>query len=156
MLLARARGGRVDRRYAVYRTSRWHGRRGRVRLLRSVRLNGVGWFAVGLLCVVGVGVGYGVGRVVDLPVSASSLAGGLFGLVVVVGADRRRWGRLETGLSWGADPDVVSRVAANLQRHGVPVRLWTDPQGNRSLRYYNRDARRVRRVLRDVNPGRRH
>ncbi|GAA5186895.1 hypothetical protein GCM10023322_34120 [Rugosimonospora acidiphila] len=149
-------GVAVDCRYAVYRASRWRGYRRRIRLFRSVRLNGVGWLAVGLVCVVGTGVGYGVGRAADLPVGASSLAGGLFGLVVVVFVDRRRWGRLETDRSWGGEgPDAVSRIAASLRQRGVPVRLWTDRWGNRSLRYYNRDARRVRRALRDVDPGRR-
>ncbi|MGI5215939.1 hypothetical protein [Plantactinospora sp. CA-290183] len=140
----------MDRRFAFYRSSRWGGYRGRVRLFRSVRLNAIGWAAVVLVCLVGGGVGYGAGRAIAAPQLAGSLAGALGGLAVLVGVDRRRWGRLETGVFWGEDPDEVARIGAELQQRGLPVAAWTDVNGCRSLRYRNRDARRVRRALRGL------
>jgi hypothetical protein len=137
----------VDRRYASYRRSPWRRPYVKPRLFRSVRLNSVGWLAVAALCLAGAGAGYGVGRVVGLPRGASPVVGTLLGLITLVAVDRRRWGRLETGFSWGNDPDAVMRVGTELQRQGVPVQLEVDHDSRVRLRYHNRDAGQVRRAL---------
>lgn len=85
----------MDRRYAEYRPMTRSRRATRqVRLLRSVRLNVVGWFALAVLALAGTGVGYATGRLLDLPV-APCLVGGAAAVVAgVVLVDRRRWTRV--------------------------------------------------------------
>ena len=137
----------MDRRLVSYRRSTWRRFYVRLRLFRSVRLNAVGWLAVALLCLACAGAGYGVGRFIGLPSAASPLVGTLLGLITFVAVDRWRWGRLETGFSWGSDPDAVTRVGTELQRQGVPVQPEVDHDGRARLRYQNRHARYVRRAL---------
>jgi hypothetical protein len=135
----------VERRYATYRPAMR--RRRRPRVFRSVRLNAVGWTAVVLVGVAGAGVAYGVSRVAGWPGAPAAVVGTLACVAGLVVADRRRWGALEVGYSWGADPAVVSRIGADLQRQGLPVRVDTDAAGRCVLHFRNRDAGRVRSAL---------
>jgi hypothetical protein len=57
------------------------------------------------------------------PVFAPAAAARCRGRVLV---DRRRWGRLEAGLSGGNDPQVVVLTGLHLQQQGLPVRIDTD------------------------------
>jgi hypothetical protein len=116
-------------------------------MFRGARLNAVGWIVVVLLGVAGAAVGYGVSRAVGWPVIPTAVVGALICLAALVVADRRRWGGLETGYSWGSDPAAVGRVGADLQQQGLPVRVDIDVDGRCVLHYRNRDGRRVRSAL---------
>jgi hypothetical protein len=120
----------------------------RARLLRTAELNAAGWAAVVLLSLAGAGIAHVAARASGSTSKAAAPVGALTCLVALVAVDRRRWGRMETGYSWTDDPEAIARMAALLQRHGVPVRGDTDGERGPRLRYRNRDARRVRRELR--------
>jgi hypothetical protein len=146
----------VQRGYAEYRPSRRR-RLGRVRLFRSVRFNAVGWAAVAALCLLGAAAGYGVSRLTGWPAAVSPVIGALLCLVALVVADRRNWGRVWTGYSWGDSPETTQRVATELKHLGLPVETTTCPDGRVQLRYRNRDGRRVAQALRHLGvrpPGR--
>jgi hypothetical protein len=139
----------IRRRAAVY-LSRRRGLHPRPRLLRTAELNAAGWGAVVVLSLAGAGIAHVAARMSGSTSKAPAPVGALACLVALVAADRRRWGRMETGYSWTDDPEDVVRTGVLLQRHGVPVRVDTDDERAPRLRYRNRDARRVRRGLQRV------
>jgi hypothetical protein len=116
-------------------------------LFRSARLNLVGWMAVGALCLVGAATGYGIGSLVGGPVVVWLVIGALLCIGTLVVVDRRRWGRLWTGYSWGDTPQATEGVGRELTRRGLVVATRTYPDGRVGLRYRNRDCRRVARAL---------
>jgi hypothetical protein len=141
----------MQRGYAEYRPSRWGGRRLRRHgLFRTARLNLVGWAAVAALCLVGAATGYAISVLVGWPVAVWPVIGILLCLGTLVVVDRRRWGRLWTGYSWGATPQATEGVGTELKRRGLEVETRTDSVGGVSLRYRHRDARRVARVLTEL------
>jgi hypothetical protein len=73
--------------------------------------------------------------------------GALLCLGALVVVDRRRWGRLWTGYSWGDTPQATERVGAELKRRGLAVETRMDSFGGVSLCYRHRDGRRVARAL---------
>ena len=83
--------------------------------------------------------------------------GALLCLSTLVVVDRRRWGRLWTGYSWGGTPQATEGVSAELKRRGLAVETRTNSVGGVSLRYRHRDGRRVARVLTElgIRPPRR-
>src|SRR5687768_1408827 len=98
----------MRRRYAEYRRSRW--RRWRPRrfgLFRSAQLNPVGWAAVAALCLAGAAIGYGISSLVGWPVRVWPVIGALLCLTTLVVMDRRRWGRVWSGYSWGDTPEAT-------------------------------------------------
>jgi hypothetical protein len=74
-------------------------------------------------------------------------AGGAAVLLVLVAADRRKWGTMETGYAWTGDAAEVERVADLIERDGVTVRVDIDEEGQAKLRYLNCDERRIRRIF---------
>jgi ABC-type xylose transport system permease subunit len=141
----------MRRRYAQYRPSRWGRQRlRRYRLFRTAQLNPVGWAAVAALCLIGAATGYAIGVVVGWPVGVWLVIGALLCLSTLVVVDRRRWGRLWTGYSWGDNPQAAERVGAELKRRGLAVETRTDCVGGVSLRYRHRDGRRVARALTEL------
>ena len=138
----------MRRRYAEYRPFTSGRRRlRRYGLFRSARLNLVGWMAVAALCLVGAATGYGIGLLVRGPVAVWLVIGALLCLVPLVAVDRRRWGQLWTGYSWGDTPEAMRRVARELGQRGLMVATRTYPDGRVGLHYRNRDGRRVARAL---------
>jgi hypothetical protein len=73
--------------------------------------------------------------------------GALLCLVTLVVVDRRRWGRLWTGYSWGDTPEATESAGRELKRRGLVVATRMYPDGRLGLRYRNRDGRRVARAL---------
>jgi hypothetical protein len=117
-------------------------------LFRTAQLNIVGWAAAAGLCLAGVGIGVASTRASGVAAWVAAPAGGAAVLLVVVAADRRKWGTMETGYGWTEDAVEVERVADLIERDGVTVRMDTDELGQKMLRYFNRDGRRVGRILR--------
>jgi hypothetical protein len=136
----------MQRRYAEYRPSRRPRLGRRYGLFRSASLNAVGWAAVTALCLAGAAVGYGVGLLIGWPV-AWMVIGALLSLVALVVADRRQWGRIWTGYSWGGSPETTERVATELKRQGLPVETEMYPDGQARLHFRHRDGRRVALAL---------
>jgi hypothetical protein len=136
----------MEHRSAAYVSSR------RIRrhrgLFRTAQLNIVGWAAVAGLYLAGAGIGVVLTRASGVAAWVAAPAGGAAVLLVVVAGDRRKWGTMETGCAWTEDAAEVERVADLIERDGVTVRVDTDEQGQKMLRYFNRDGRRVRRILR--------
>ncbi|MEP7036635.1 MAG: hypothetical protein ABI934_13695 [Actinomycetota bacterium] len=120
----------------------------RRRMFRTAKLNIGGRAAVLGLCLAGAGLGLFLGRLSGLPIALTVLVGGLLPLVLLVAADRRKWGAMLTGYGWGATEDEVSAVAAELRRRGVVVNVevWGEDDSV-SLRYRNADAKAVATVL---------
>jgi hypothetical protein len=140
--------GRVRRRYAEYRPSTWGRRRLRsYGLFRSAQLDLVGWMAVAALCLVGAATGYWISLLVGGPVAVWLVIGALLWLVTLVVVDRRRWGQLWTGYSWGDTPQATESVGRELKRRGLVVVTRIYPGGRVGLRYRNRDGRQVARAL---------
>jgi hypothetical protein len=95
----------VDCRYAEYRPMRrWRRATRHFGLLRSVRLNVVGWSVFAVLTLAGAGVGYAAGRLFRLPVEPCLVAGVAAVLAGVVLVDRRRWTRVNNRGSAGRRP----------------------------------------------------
>jgi hypothetical protein len=89
------RGDVVDRRYTEYRpATRWRRAGRHIGLLRSVRLNVVGWSAFAVSTLAGGGVGYAASLLLDLPTEAGLAGGAGVAVAGVVLVDRRRWARL--------------------------------------------------------------
>jgi hypothetical protein len=103
--------------------------------------------AVAALCLVGAATGYGMSLLVAGPVAVWLVIGALLCLVTLVMVDRRRWGQLWTGYSWGDTPQATETVRMELNRRGMVVATMTNPDGEVGLRYRNRDGRRVARAL---------
>ncbi len=139
----------MDRRLQPYAPLR-AGRRPRWRrhLLRTARLNAAGRAALVGGCAAAGGLGWALGRLPAVPAGLSVPVGGLLPLLLVVGADRRRWRAMRTGYGWGGTPDQVAAVVADLAERGVRATTELSADGTQgSLRYRNADARAVRVVL---------
>jgi hypothetical protein len=65
--------------------------------------------AVAGLCLAGVGIGVALTRASGVAAWVAAPAGGAAVLLVVVAADRRKWGTMETGCGWTEDAVVVLR-----------------------------------------------
>jgi hypothetical protein len=137
----------LRRRYAEYRPSRWHGRLRRRGLFRTAQLNLIGWMAVAGLCIVGAAAGYGISVLVGGPVVVWLLTGALLSLITLVVVDRRRWGQMWTGYSWGDSAQATESVCRQLKRRGLAVATRTYSDGRIQLHYRHRDGRRVARAL---------
>jgi hypothetical protein len=118
-------------------------------VLRTARLNAVGYAALAGACLV-------AGFVSGLALAPTGwrlllrvVVGPLVVLVALVIADRRKWGRMETGFSFTDDVATTRAVADRLTARGLPVTLDVDQWGP-SLRYRNRAAARVRAALADL------
>jgi hypothetical protein len=103
--------------------------------------------AVAALCLVGAAAGYEVSLLVAGPAAVWLVIGALVCLVTLIVADRRHWGRLWTGYSWGDTPEAMDSVVRELTLQGLTVATMTSPDGRVGLRYRNRDGRRVARAL---------
>jgi hypothetical protein len=114
---------------------------------RSTRLNPVGWAAVAAFCLVGAATGYGISLLVGWPVTVCLVIGVLLCLTTLVVLDRRRWGQLWTGYSWGDSPEATERVGTELKRRGLAVETRQYADGRVGLHYRHRDGRRVARAL---------
>ena len=136
----------IRRRASAYLSPR-RGLHPHARLFRTAEPNAAGRGAVVLLCLTGAGIAHGAARSSGSARNAAAPVGALVCLIALVAADRRRWGRMETGYSWTDDPEDIARAGALLQRRGVPVRVDADHESGPRLRYRNRDARQVRREL---------
>ena len=114
--------------------------------LRTAQLNAVGWAALVVVCLLaGVLTAFLLGRTVWLPLRAA--VGPVAVLVALIVADRRKWSRMEAGLSFPDHPAELRRVADRLVEQGVPVRMTGDDR-HPSLRYRNGDTKRVHDALR--------
>jgi hypothetical protein len=116
-------------------------------LFRTAQLNIVGRAAVAGLCLAGAGIGLVSTRASGVRAWVAAPAGGAAVLLVLVAADRRKWGTMETGYAWTGDAAEVERVADLIERDGVTVRVDIDERGQAKLRYVNRDGRRIRRIF---------
>jgi hypothetical protein len=123
------------------------GRRRRWRPFRTADLNAAGWTAVGGLCAA---AGLAASRHRNVSAWILVPAGALATFAAVVAADRRRWSHMRTSYSWTDDPDEVRRTAARLERAGIDASAGTDGPGRPTLRYLNRDHRRVTRAFRNA------
>jgi hypothetical protein len=117
--------------------------------LRTAQLNAVGWSALAGVCLV-------AGVLTALTLRATGWHPALRGAVGAVGvlaalvvADRRKWGRMETGFSFTDDAVELRRVGNRLIAQGLPVRVDEEQWGPR-LRYRHRDARRVHAALAEL------
>jgi hypothetical protein len=119
-------------------------------LFRTTQLNPVGWAAVAALCLVGAAAGYTISVLVGWPAGVWPVIGALLCLSTLVVVDRRRWGRLWTGYSWGDNPQATESVSAELKRRGLVVETRMNSVGGVSLRYRHRDSRRVARELTEL------
>ena len=123
----------------------WH-------LLRTARLNVVGWLAlVGLCALIGL-VAALIGKVFSWSRPVTGASGAILALAGVLALDRKRWAGMSTSISWTHDPAEVRSVVQTLQRRGVPVVLVIGEEGEPRLLYRNRDVRRVRAVLDPRDP----
>lgn len=136
----------MRRRHAEYRLYERR-RLGRYRLFRSVQLNAGGWAAVAALCLAGAAAGYGVSLLTDWPIGVWLVIGGLLSLTALVVADRKKWGRIWAGYSWGDSPQTTESVAMELKRLGLLVETVMYRDGRVYLRYRQRDGRRVALAL---------
>lgn len=114
-------------------------------MLRTVRLNTVGYAALLGLVVAGAAALGGAGAAVGLPVAGAAL-GAVLVLAGVVVLDRRRWAAAETGLGWTDDAAQVASVHDALASRGVGTTVEDHGDGP-TLRYRHRDGRAVREVL---------
>ncbi|MEO8517920.1 MAG: hypothetical protein ABI438_01980 [Dermatophilaceae bacterium] len=140
----------MDRRDAPYLRLRSGKPRRRRRMFRTAKLNIVGRAAVLGLCLAGAGLGLAAGRLSGLPVAVTAMVAALLPLVLLVAADRRKWGAMLTAYGWGGTEDEVSAVAAELLRRGVVanVEIWREDEDDSvSLQYRNADADVVATVL---------
>jgi hypothetical protein len=123
---------------------RWH-------LLRTARLNLIGWLALILLCgTVGVLAGM-VAQLAGWPWLVTGACGAVLALAVVVGADRRRWAYMRTSAHWTDDPAEVREVVDLLAQQGVIAEMEI-VEGEPRLAFRNRDVRRVRVMLERRRP----
>ncbi len=116
--------------------------------LRTARLDAVAYAALAGACLV---AGF-----VNLALAPTGwrlllrvVVGPLVVLVALVIADRRKWGRMETGFSFTDDVATMRAVADRLTARGLPVTLGEE-RGGPSLRYRNRDAKQVHAALADL------
>jgi hypothetical protein len=70
-------------------------------------------------------------------------------VIALLVADRRKWSRMETSLSFTDDAARVRAVVDRLVARGLPV-VVDEEVGRPRLRYRNRDAARVRAALADL------
>ena len=118
-------------------------------VLRTARLNAVGYAALAGACLVA-GFVSGLAMVPTAwPLLLRVVVGPVVVLVSLVIADRRKWGRMETGFSFTDDVATVRAVADRLTARGLPVTL-DEERGGPSLRYRNRDAKQVHAALADL------
>jgi Flp pilus assembly CpaF family ATPase len=83
------------------------------------------------------------------PLPVRAVIGSVVVVLVLVVADRRKWGRMETTFAFTDDVATMRAVADHLVARGVPVTLDVESWGPR-LRYRNRDAKRVHAALVDL------
>jgi hypothetical protein len=119
-------------------------------LLRTAKLNAVGWAAVAGLCAAGAGAGLVAARLTSRAVWVAMPAGTAVALAGLIAADRRKWAAMATSYSWTDKLDDIQRIADVLTRRGVAVAVEVDEFDQPMLQYLNRDRRHVRRVLRSA------
>ena len=118
-------------------------------VLRTARLNAVGHAALAGACLVAGFVSGLAPAPAGWPLVLRVVVGPVVVLVTLVVADRRKWGRMETGFSFTDDVATVRAVADRLTARGLPVTL-DEERGGPSLRYRNRDAKQVHAALADL------
>ena len=117
-------------------------------LLRTARLNLVGWLALLLLCAMAGTVAALLGNAVGWPWWVTGACAVLLVLAGVVGLDRRRWAGMSTSFSWTDDPAEVGTVVEALRQRGLPVEMIIDPDdGTPRLSCRNRHAKRVQALI---------
>jgi hypothetical protein len=118
-------------------------------LLRTAQLNRVGSAALAGVCLLaGVLTAPALGRT-GWPPPVRAAVGPVVVVLGLVLADRRKWGRTETGFSFTDEAADVHRVGDQLVARGLPVRVEERERSPR-LRYRNKDARRVHAALADL------
>ena len=117
--------------------------------LRTTQLNAVGYAALAGACLVAGFVSGLAPAPAGWPLVLRVVVGPVVVLVALLIADRRKWGRMETGFSFTDDVATMRAVADRLTARGLPVTL-DEERGGPSLRYRNRDAKRVHAALADL------
>ncbi|MCA2219128.1 hypothetical protein [Jidongwangia harbinensis] len=137
-----------DRRASAYLSSEPHDRR--PELFRTAELNAAGWAAVGGLCVAGAAAGLALARLTGAPSWITASAGAAAAFAAVLAADRRKWAGMHSSYAWTDDSAEVQHIAGLLQRAGIDAAADADRGYGPSLRYLNRDHRRVARAFREA------
>ncbi|WP_433117935.1 hypothetical protein [Micromonospora sp. CA-246542] len=120
-------------------------------LLRTAQLNAAGWAAVAAICVIGAATGLAATRLTGTPSWLTTPAGAAAAFAAVLAADRRKWANMPTTYSWTDNPTEVQRIASALQHAGIDATADTADTADLeqpTLRYLNRDYRRVARAFR--------
>jgi hypothetical protein len=115
--------------------------------LRTAQLNAVGWSALAAACVTAGLVAVVLLGATGWPWALRAAIGAAVVVLALVVADRRKWAGMETGFSFTDDVATTRAVADRLTARGLPVNFDAE---RRSLRYRNRDARRVHAALADL------
>jgi len=125
------------------------GRRRPRPFLRTARLDAVGYGALVAACLVAAPVGALALGATGWPLPVRDLVGPLVVVLALLVADRRKWARMQTSFSFTDDVATMRAVADQLTARGLPVTLDVERWGP-SLRYRNRDAKRVHAALHDL------
>jgi hypothetical protein len=125
------------------------GHRRRRPFLRTARLDLVGFGALGAACLVAGALTALALRATGWPLSVRAAVGPVIVVIALLVADRRKWSRMETSLSFTDDAARVRAVVDRLVARGLPV-VVDEEVGRPRLRYRNRDAARVRAALADL------
>ena len=133
----------------AYLSSSGQSRAGR-RTFRTAELNAAGWAAVAGLCATGAATGWAVARLTNASPRITVPAGGAAAFAAVLAADRRKWAGMSTSYGWTDNPAEVQHMATVLELAGVDVSADTEESRRPTLRYLNRDHRRVARAFRNA------
>jgi hypothetical protein len=122
---------------------------GRVRarpFLRTARLNAVGYSALVGACLVAAVVSALALRATGWPQGLRAGVGPLVVVLALLGADRRKWARMETSFSFSDDARDLRSIADRLAAQNLPATVEVDGRVL-VLRYRNGDAARVHAAL---------